>query len=101
VEVVGVIAAAIGRRSGPTARFRPVTANGRDETTRLVYFSRGGWIDTAIVPREALSPGSERSGPLIIEEALSTTLVPPGAHLSVHPSGSLLIDLPLERIQEP
>jgi hypothetical protein len=33
-------------------------------------------------------------GPLIVEEALSTTVVPPGCGVTVLESGSLMIELP-------
>ena len=93
IEVVGVAVAAVG---GKPASIRLSGANGgapAEETSRQAYFTDGGWTDTAIVAREALAAGTVRSGPLVVEERLSTTLVPPGATLTVHDSGSLIIDL--------
>ena len=66
------------------------------ERTRQVFFAPGGFEETAIVQRDALPSGTRRSGPMIIEEALSTTLVPPGAEITVHESSSLVITLPQE-----
>jgi N-methylhydantoinase A len=93
VEIVGLIVTAIGTRRGPTASFRVLADGQASENSRAVYFSQGGFQETAVVQREALRAGDAREGPLVVEEALSTTLVPPGSRLSVHPSGSLLVDL--------
>jgi N-methylhydantoinase A len=41
----------------------------------------------------ALRSGDRREGPLVVEEALSTTLVPPGTSVTVDRTGSLIIHL--------
>jgi N-methylhydantoinase A len=94
VEIVGLIVTAIGTRTGPSARFRSTKKRSAGKDERDVYFHPGGYTETTVVQREALTVGEERIGPLIVEEALSTTLVPPGCRLTVHESGSLVIDLP-------
>jgi N-methylhydantoinase A len=93
VEIVGLIVTAIGSRKGPEAHFRSNGAAAAGEVSRDVYFADGGFRPTAVVHRESLPVGEPRPGPVIVEEALSTTLVPPGAELVVHESGSLLITL--------
>ena len=97
IEIVGVNVTAVGERGDVVPEFSDF---GRDldasESVRQVFFARGGFEETAIVQRSALPNGTKRTGPLIIEEALSTTLVPPGAQASVHESGSLIIALPEE-----
>jgi N-methylhydantoinase A len=93
IEIVGVAVAAVGDR--PDA-IRVRGASGGPpaaERVRPVYFTDRGFTDTAIVARDALPPGTVRVGPLVVEERLSTTLVPPGATLAVHDSGSLIIEL--------
>ena len=51
--------------------------DGRGPSQRRVYFGPSlGWIDTKVVDRSALDENGE-SGPLIIEEYDSTTVVPP------------------------
>jgi N-methylhydantoinase A len=45
--------------------------------TRKVYFDGLGWEEIPIYEREALQPGARILGPGIIEEAISTTLIPP------------------------
>lgn len=47
---------------------------------RDVYFDPGGWIPTPIFEREDLDAGSRISGPCLIEETISTALIPPGFH---------------------
>jgi N-methylhydantoinase A/oxoprolinase/acetone carboxylase beta subunit len=44
------------------------------------------------VNREALPPGYRQEGPLIVEEATATTLVPPRWALSVLDSGDLTLE---------
>jgi N-methylhydantoinase A len=93
VEIVGVAVAAVGDRpAAMNVRRRPGGPAG-EERVRPVYFSGLGYTDTAIVARDGLAPGTVRVGPLVVEERLSTTLVPPGTTLAVHDSGSLIIDL--------
>ena len=94
IEIVGLIVTAIGTRKGPTAHFRTAEKTERQETMRDVSFAPEGFRPTAVVPRETIAVGEPRIGPLIVEEALSTTVVPPGCTLTVLESGSMLIDLP-------
>jgi len=44
---------------------------------RKVYFDALDWQEIPIYEREALQPGARIRGPGIIEEAISTTLIPP------------------------
>lgn len=55
----------------------------------------GGHVDAALYDRELLRAGNVLTGPAIVVEMDSTTLVLPGHAATVHPSGSLLIR-PLE-----
>ncbi|PSQ15816.1 hydantoinase [Halobacteriales archaeon QS_8_69_26] len=59
--------------------------------TREVYFE-GGFRTARIYRRTALSPGSTVEGPAVLEEAGSTTLVPPDATASVSGRGGILVD---------
>jgi N-methylhydantoinase A len=62
--------------------------------TREAYFkSAGGFTETAIYDRDALGPGAELSGPAVVEEVNSTTVVPPGDTLTVDDYGNLVIDI--------
>jgi N-methylhydantoinase A len=56
--------------------------------------SRPAWFggalrETPVVRRERLATGQELSGPLLVEEDASTTVLPPGWRLSVLPTGHL------------
>ncbi|MEM7353572.1 MAG: hydantoinase/oxoprolinase family protein [Acidobacteriota bacterium] len=61
-------------------------------TSRRAYFREaGGWVDTEIYDRSGLRAGDRFTGPAIVEEWSSTTLVPPGQALRVDPYGNLII----------
>ncbi len=59
---------------------------------RPVYFSGEGYVDTPIFWREDLAAGCRIAGPAIIQEAVSTTLVPPGFSVDSDPDGSLVAE---------
>lgn len=50
--------------------------------TRRAWFGQG-FVDAAVYDRYRLAPGDEIEGPAIVEEQESTTVVPPGDHLTV------------------
>ncbi|MCW8087377.1 hydantoinase/oxoprolinase family protein [Sabulicella glaciei] len=52
-------------------------------------------MDTPVLDRSRLPAGVEVPGPAVIEEAMSTLLVPPGARAVVEASGNIVIHLPL------
>ena len=93
VEIVGLIVTASGERQGPTAHFGARDGGDTTSSTRRVFFHAAGSCETTIVQRSSLEPGKELLGPVIVEEELSTTVVPPGARVVVHPTGSLMITL--------
>ncbi len=51
----------------------------------------GGAVETPVYDRYGLAEGFAVDGPAIVEEAESTTVVPPGWALAVHPAGSLIL----------
>ncbi|GEL17836.1 hydantoinase/oxoprolinase family protein [Pseudonocardia asaccharolytica] len=51
--------------------------------TRKVYFDGNGWLDTPVHDRDALPAGSELTGPAVIDQLDSTTVVPPGTRAEV------------------
>jgi N-methylhydantoinase A len=61
----------------------------RPETTNRAVLFDDEWIETPILQRNQLPVGFEASGPLIIEEAHATTVVPPDASVSVDRLGLL------------
>jgi N-methylhydantoinase A len=57
---------------------------------RPAYFGPAGWWTTPVVGRDALA-GGWRDGPLIVEEADSTTIVPPGSRVRLDRFGGILV----------
>ena len=51
------------------------------------------WRDTQYFIRDGLESGARITGPAIVEQLDTTTIVPPGAVLNVLPDGHLVIDL--------
>ncbi len=66
---------------------------GRPSGERAVYFQEHGQIDTPIYRREELPAGFTATGPLIVEEVSSTTVVHPGQRLEVGSAGVMTIGL--------
>ena len=60
---------------------------------RPVYFDRLGYVETTVIRRDQLQPGGRLPGPAVIEEATSSTLVPPGAIANVAPDLGLFVKL--------
>ncbi len=90
-EIVTVRMAATGRLTKPVDR--PFKAQDTDPApaARDVHLA-GAALETGIVHRDTLPAGTSRDGPLIVEEAHSTLLIPPGWRLTVHPSGALIAE---------
>ena len=80
------------RGARPRERSASRTAPPR-RRTRPVCFGADGFLETPILSATRSPPGDVGEGPLIVEEALSTTVVPPRRALAVHESGSLLITI--------
>jgi N-methylhydantoinase A len=63
--------------------------------TRPAYFPEaGGYVETPVYDRYRLSAGSRWQGPAIIEERESTTVIGPGADISVDSRLTLVAELP-------
>ena len=60
---------------------------------RVAYFGgQHGAVTTSVVSRDELA-GSERTGPLIVDEYDSTTLVPPDALVHLDEMNNIVIDI--------
>jgi N-methylhydantoinase A len=94
-EVVHVRVVGVGRMP-PLPRLTPVPATSPDATeARLpgehrAYFN-GAYVPTPLYDRNWLRPGHRLSGPAIVTEMDSTTLVEPGSAAEVDETGTLLI----------
>ena len=84
------------RATVPRPKLNPWDADGRSADaarrgTRMVEFGEDGRHETQIYERALLPPGFSASGPLVVEERTSTTLVHPGQALAVDDLGFLRI----------
>ncbi len=58
---------------------------------RRAYFAPAGFVATALYDRARLPRGSRLAGPAIVEQADSTSVIPPGHVALVEASGNLRI----------
>jgi N-methylhydantoinase A len=87
----------------PVEKVRPTVAWDDEERphSREVYFKGAGFVTTPVYRRTALRTAARVDGPAILEQADSTTLVPPGATGVVLEDGSLLITFATASSDEP
>lgn len=85
VEIYQLHLAAIGKTPKPS--FRPHERTGQMPAApaelRQVYFGETGWVETPVYDRETLPAGAKFSGPAIINQLDSTTVVPPNTHAEI------------------
>ncbi len=93
LELVNLRVRAVGALGRPALpRAGPGDASSALRGTRQVYFrEEGGRVDCRIYHRRGLGTGASLTGPAIVEETTSTTLVPPGYQASVDDYGNILI----------
>jgi N-methylhydantoinase A len=96
VEFVNARITALG--PAPVGELQEQSESGTAEEARIgsrdVHFSEvGGWVETAIYNRTLLKRGARFEGPAIVEQADSTTVVPPGATAEVQAYGDLVLDV--------
>jgi N-methylhydantoinase A len=96
VEFINLRVAAVGRV--PEVSLAHTGAGDGDaevarKGTRAVHFPSQGFIDVAIYDRALLRPGHAVSGPALIEEVASTTVITPGLKGSVDEYGNVIIPL--------
>ena len=93
VEVVNWKLTALG--AGPTValpKYEPQAGGNAAKGSRRAYFpERGGYIDCPVYDRYRLGPRMEFSGPAVIEERESTTVLPPGCVARVDDYATLLV----------
>ena len=90
-EFVNVRLVSTGLVDKPELTFNPETGSDPVVERRPVWFN-GGWTDCPVYDRAAMAIGSVVAGPAIIEEAGGTSVMPPGWHGTVDPSGSLICE---------
>lgn len=86
---------AIGKNPAPAIyeEFSEVKGKARSKGDRNVYFRETGHVNCKIYERSDLAPGHRVIGPAIIEEPVSTTLVPLDSWATVDAHGNLYIEL--------
>ena len=96
-EVQIVHARAFGRVEVEKPEFVPASTTAASPSEALVgrrpVVFEGTEIETDIYDRNRLSAGNRIAGPAIIEESVSTTVLPRDSSLEVDPYGNLLITL--------
>lgn len=94
VQIVNVRVTALGK-TPPVQMGGNETANEAvrpaPKGERQVYFAGRGYISTKVYERAELVQGSQISGPAIIEETISATVLPPGNRLEVDRWQNLMI----------
>ena len=62
------------------------------KSSRKAYFPEiGGYVEIPVYDRYAVGPGSRLAGPAIVEERESTTVVGPGAAITVDAHRTLVV----------
>lgn len=93
VEVVNFRLAAQAPRPDlppPPAARRSSRPSG-EVRSRLVWFEGQGFLDTPVLWRDHLAVGRELTGPAVVEEMDTTTILCPGDVATVDPTGNLVI----------
>jgi N-methylhydantoinase A len=90
-ELVNARATVSGPRPSVAGVTLPPTEGPPEPVDTHPIHVSGGQVDAAVYDRATLRAGDVVSGPAIVTEMDSTTLVLPGHAATVHPSGSLLI----------
>lgn len=73
---------------------QPVGSGKALKGQRDVYFAETGFAPCKVFDRYALKPGDTLEGPAVVEERESTTVVGPGAKVSVDGFHNLVIEMP-------
>nr|WP_049888756.1 hydantoinase/oxoprolinase family protein [Natronococcus occultus] len=87
VEVVTLRASATVAGASPTVRHEG--AGDARLGTREAHFPDGGTAEATVYDRDGLAPGATVTGPAVLEQAESTTVVPPEWEGDVHEDGTL------------
>ncbi len=90
VEFVNLRVAGMGRIGRPAAPTPPAAGGDPSLGRRAVVFG-GEPHATPVLLRDRMPPGTVEAGPVVVEEASATTVVPPGYATRVDDHGNLLI----------
>jgi N-methylhydantoinase A len=96
VEIYGLRVAAIGKVPKPVFGRNGSDPAGDEKpyATRRVFFERaGGFVDTPIYRRKDLPAGSTLTGPAIIEQLDTTTVIPTNVKMRVDEYLNIIMDI--------
>ena len=93
IKLVNLRAVHQAKPASEAGRFRYVPAEGPaiKGARRILTSGSGGFVEARIYERTRLEPGMRLDGPAIVEQADTTTLIEPGWHAEVDPSGNLIL----------
>jgi N-methylhydantoinase A len=94
VEFVNLRVRAVGKNPTLTLPANVMPADpieAKADDMRSVFFETGGWQQIPIYLRENLAVGCELKGPCIIEEPISTTLMPVGFNGAIDEFENIII----------
>ncbi|MDD2179229.1 hydantoinase/oxoprolinase family protein [Acidovorax sp. D2M1] len=92
IEIVTCRVQAVGLVGKDSVRMQPAPVGELQWSERPIYFGPGhGWIDTRVYRRDSLHIGMDLSGPVVIEEMSSTTVVLPGQQAAIDRFGNIRI----------
>jgi N-methylhydantoinase A len=90
VVLVNARTSILGRRAAAAVTAAPEPGGPpQHRSVRPVHF--GEWTDTPVYAREDLRPGAELTGPLVVEQADTTTVVEPGMTVRVDERENLVV----------
>jgi N-methylhydantoinase A len=75
------------------------TTTARRGTRKAWFPEAGGYVETAIIDRQAFASGATITGPAIVEDPDSTTVILPGDVARISAEGHLIIDIARETSQ--
>ena len=93
IEVVNVRLTAVGKLPDPGVPRFTASAGREAAGTRPVWFDGNGAVTTRVVDRATLAPGSEISGPAIVDQLDATTVLPPGTRARVDQALNLIVEV--------
>lgn len=91
ITLVNARTVVVGRRAQDRATAAGQQAAPAPRSTRAVRFDE--WIDTPVYDREDLPVGITLTGPMIVEQTDTTTVVDPGATVTVDEAFNLVVTL--------
>jgi N-methylhydantoinase A/oxoprolinase/acetone carboxylase beta subunit len=75
------------------AKAPSIAIDGGLKSRRRAYFPETGWIDCPVHDRYGLAAGACLTGPAIVEERESTSVLPPGTSAAVDEYGNLIVSV--------